>query len=45
MLGGEIRIESQPDAGTKVSFTAVFDLSRPLALPALERDYAQPQCV
>jgi len=45
MLGGEIRIESEPDAGTKVFFTAVFNLSRPLALPALERDYAQPQCV
>jgi signal transduction histidine kinase len=45
MLGGEIWIESEPKAGTKVFFTAVFDFSQPPALPAPAHGYAQPQCV
>ena len=45
MLGGEIWIESETNAGTKVFFTAVFDFSLPPVLPAPAHGYAQPQWV
>ena len=43
MLGGKIWIESQPKVGTKVSFTAVFDL--PPCEPALQIEQNFAQCV
>jgi signal transduction histidine kinase len=45
MLGGEIWIESEPNAGTKVFFTASFDFPPPPSLPLPAPHHAQPQCV